>query len=163
MSPYYQDFISYMNNFVDDANYEIRLASLKILCQFIGKLDATGINQSYKVICVCIRNVLAQTHQSKTIKQSLNSMVLLTIRHMQNPILILECLLDKIKDRSAKAREEFLNLIIAGVLKFPHDRYDSLRKVFFQIVPLMCDIKRNVRHAALECIAVIYNKLKQVV
>ncbi len=27
--PYYQDFIIYMNNFVDDPNYEVRLASLK--------------------------------------------------------------------------------------------------------------------------------------
>jgi hypothetical protein len=158
--PYYQDFISYMNNFVDDPNYEVRLASLKILCTFIEKLG-NHVNQCYKVICSCARQVMSQTHQSKPIKQSLNTMLLLTIENMLNPILILECLLDKIKDRNAKAREEFLNIIMAAVLKYPSDKFDPLRKIFFQVAALLCDIKRNVRHAALECIAVIYSKLKQ--
>ena len=157
--PYYQDFIIYMNNFVDDPNYEVRLASLKILNVFIAKLG-NNVNQCYKVICNCARQVMSQTHQSKTLKQSLNSMLLVTIENMKNPILVLECLLDKIKDRSAKAREEFLNIIITAVLKFPNDKFDSLRKIFFQVAPLLCDIKRNVRHAALECIAVLYSKLK---
>ena len=160
--PYYQDFISYMNNFVDDPNYEVRLASLKILNIFIQKLGS-NVNQCYKVICNCARQVMSQTHQSKTLKQSLTNMLLLTIENMKNPILVLECLLDKIKDRSAKAREEFLNIIITAVLKFPNDKFDSLRKIFFQVAPLLCDIKRNVRHAALECIAVLYSKLKQAV
>lgn len=160
--PYYQDFIIYMNNFVDDPNYEIRLASLKILNVFIQKLGP-NVNQCYKVICNCARQVMSQTHQSKTLKQSLNNMLLVTIENMKNPILVLECLLDKIKDRSAKAREEFLNIIITAVLKFPNDKFDSLRKIFFQVAPLLCDIKRNVRHAALECIAVLYSKLKMAV
>ncbi len=161
--PYYQDFIIFMNDFVDDSNYEIRLASLKLLTLFIEKLD-TNVNQCFKAICQCARQVMSQTHQSKTIKQALNTMLLLTIDNMTNPVLVLECLLYKIKDRSAKAREEFLNIIITAVLiKFSDDKYDSLRKVFFQVVPLLCDIKRNVRHAALECIAVLFTKIKQTV
>lgn len=159
--PYYQDFIIFMNDFVDDSNYEIRLASLKLLTIFIEKLD-TNVNQCYKAICQCARQVMSQTHQSKTIKQALNTMLLLTIDNMTNPVLVLECLLYKIKDRSAKAREEFLNIIITAVIiKFSDDKYDSLRKVFFQVVPLLCDIKRNVRHAALECIAILFTKIKQ--
>ena len=160
--PYYNEFISYMNNFVDDANYEVRLCSLKILCIFIQKLG-TNVNSCYKVVCACARQVMSQTHQSKPIKQSLNTMLLLTIESMKSPILILECLLEKIKDRSAKAREEFLNIITGAVLKYPSDKFEPLRKVFYQVALLLCDIKRNVRHAALECIAVIYSKLKQVV
>ena len=159
--PYYQEFIAYMNNFVDDANYEVRLCSLKILCIFIQKLD-TNVNQCYKVICACARQVMSQTHQSKPIKQSLNTMLLLTIENMKNPILILDCLLDKIKDRSAKAREEFLNIIMGAILKYPSDKFEPLRKIFYQVTALLCDIKRNVRHAALECVAVIYYKLKQI-
>ena len=160
--PYYQDFIVYMNNFVDDPNYEVRLASLKVLCTFIEKLGS-NVNQCYRVICNCARQVMSQTHQSKNMKQSLNTMLLLTIESMSSPILVLECLLEKIKDRSAKAREEFLNIIIIAALKFPNEKIDSLRKIFFQVAPLLCDIKRNVRHAALECIVILYSKLKQVV
>ena len=160
--PYYQDFIVYMNNFVDDPNYEVRLASLKVLCTFIEKLGS-NVNQCYRVICNCARQVMSQTHQSKNMKQSLNTMLLLTIESMSSPILVLECLLEKIKDRSAKAREEFLNIIIISALKFPNEKIDSLRKIFFQVAPLLCDIKRNVRHAALECIVILYSKLKQVV
>lgn len=161
------DFLAYMSSFVDDANYEIRLGALKILSQFVAKMDATGVAHTYKAICACVRQVLAQTHHSKTIKQSLNAIVVTTVRNMtsaqQPPILVIDALLDKIRDRSAKAREEFLNVIIAAVIRFPTERVDSLRKVFFQIVPLMCDIKRNVRHAALECLSVIYARLKSVV
>ena len=162
VSPYFQEFIVYMNNFVDDSNYEVRLCSLKILCIFIQKLQ-NNVNQCYKVICACARQVMSQTHQSKPIKQSLNTMLLLTIENMKNPILILDCLLDKIKDRSAKAREEFLNIIMGAILKYPSDKFEPLRKIFYQVVSLLYDIKRNVRHAALECIAVIYFKLKQIV
>lgn len=161
------DFISYMSSFVDDANYEIRLGALKTLAQFVAKMDSTGVAHSYKVICACVRQVLSQTHHSKTTKQSLNAIVLTTVRLMtspqQPPILVIDALLDKIRDRSAKAREEFLNVIIAAVIRFPSERVDSLRRVFFQVVPLMCDIKRNVRHAALECLAAIYSRLKTVV
>lgn len=162
VSPFYQEFIVYMNNFVDDSNYEVRLCSLKILCIFIQKLQA-NVNQCYKVICSCARKVMSQTHQSKPIKQSLNTMLLLTIENMKNPILILDCLLDKIKDRSAKAREEFLNIIMGAILKYPSDKFEPLRKIFYHVVSLLYDIKRNVRHAALECISVIYFKLEQIV
>ena len=158
--PYYQDFVGYVNNFVDDLNYEIRLGSLKILSLFIDKLGS-NVNQCYKIICSCARQVMSQTHQSKPIKQALISILMLTIDNMFNPILILESLLEKIKDRNSKAREELLNIITAALLKYSNEKFDSLRKIFNQVVPLLCDIKRNVRHATLECIAVIYSKLKQ--
>lgn len=159
------EFIVYMSSFVDDANYEIRLGALKILAQFVSRLEPPGVVHSYKAICACVRQVLSQSHHSKTIKQSLNSIVINTVRGLQQhqPVLVVEALLEKIRDRSAKAREEFLNVITVAVIRFPNERCDSLRKVFFQIVPLMCDIKRNVRYAALECLAVIYSRLKSVV
>jgi uncharacterized protein YaaR (DUF327 family) len=163
--PHYQEFIQFMNQFVDDANYEVRVCSLKILCAFIQKLGP-NVNlcishvHTYDVICEMARTVVSQTHQSKTIRQYLTSMILVTIDFMAMPAFVLEGLLDKVKDRPAKAREEILNIIIASVLKFPGDKFESLRKVFYQVVPLLCDIKRNVRHAALECIAVLYTRIR---
>ena len=163
MNPYHQDFLNYMTKFVDDPNYEIRVGALKIVYMFVEKLNPIHINQSFKAICNCARQVMSQTHQSKTIKQYLNSTLLYTIDKMKNAIVILECLLDKIKDRNAKAREECLNVIIAALLKFPGDKFDPLKKIFFQVAPLLCDIKRNVRHAALECIAVLFFRLRPTV
>ncbi|CAF0703596.1 unnamed protein product [Brachionus calyciflorus] len=161
MYPYYQDFIVYLSNFVDDSNYEIRLGSIRVLSQFIGKLGING-QQCYKAICACARNVMSQTHQSKTIRQSLTLMIILTLENMSSPVLILESLMEKIKERSAKTREEILNLVIACVLRYPSDKYESLRKIFFLVSPLLCDIKRNIRHAALESLTVILNRLKQI-
>jgi hypothetical protein len=159
--PHYQDFIQMMNQFVDDSNYEVRVNSLKILCIFVQKMG-TNVNQCYKAICACVRNIMSQTHQSKTIKQLLNTLVLTTVDLMINPMLVLESLLEKIKNRTAKAREEILNVIMASLLKYPNDKFDSaLRKIFFQVVPLLCDIKRTVRHAALECTAVLYQRIKE--
>lgn len=158
--PHYQDFIQFMNNYVDDLNYEMRVSALRILSLFVQKLG-TNVNQCYKAICSCARSVLSQTHQSKTMKQYLTSMLIMTIDLMINPVFVFDSLLERIKDRPAKAREEILNIITASVLKFSSDKFDSLRKVFYQVVPLMCDIKRNVRHAALESIAVLYVKIKE--
>lgn len=160
--PYYQDFILYMSEFVNDTNYEIRLCSIKILTTFIKKLGP-NINQCYKAISACARSVMNQTNQSKTIRQALTSMMITAIERMSSPVLILEALLEKVRDRSAKTREDTLNLVIACVLKFPNDKFESMRKIFFLVSPLICDIKRNVRHASLECLAIILNRLKQIV
>jgi hypothetical protein len=156
------EFIVYVSRYLDDANYEIRLQALRVLCLFVDRLGP-HVSQCYKQVCNAARQVLSQTHQSKAVKQTLMQMIILTVQYMPNSSLALECLLDKAKERSAKAREELLNIVIASVLKYPNDKFDSLRKIFFLVVPLMCDIKRNVRHAALECISVIHNKLKQTV
>jgi hypothetical protein len=154
-------FIGFMSRFVEDTNYEIRLGALKILCIFVEKLGSM-VNDCFRSVCTCARQVMSQTHQSKTIKQSLNILLLLTVENTKQPIQVLESLLEKIKDKSAKAKEECLNCIMSAVIKFPSDKFEPLRKVFFLIVPLLCDIKRNVRHACLECIAIVYHKLRLV-
>ena len=60
-----------------------------------------------------------------------------------------------------EVNEKIENSFIPVSDTYPNDKFDPLRKIFFQVAALLCDIKRNVRHAALECIAVIYSKLKQ--
>ena len=160
--PYYQDFIIYMSEFINDTNYEIRLCSIKILTTFIKKLG-TNINQCYKAISACARGVINQTNQSKTIRQALTSMMIIAIERMSSPVLILEAVLEKVKERSAKTREDTINLVIACALMFPNDKFESLRKIFFLVSPLICDIKRSVRHASLECLAIILNRLRKIV
>ena len=48
MHAYYSDFIVFMNAFIDDANYEVRLASLKVLLLFVEKLHG-NVSHCYKV------------------------------------------------------------------------------------------------------------------
>ena len=48
MHAHYQEFIVFMNTFIDDANYEVRLASLKILLLFVERLHG-HVSQCYKV------------------------------------------------------------------------------------------------------------------
>jgi hypothetical protein len=157
--PYYEDFVMFIGNFIEDSNYKVRVGALEILFSFVKKLKSY-VENCYKVICNCARQVMSQTHQSKTMKQLIMSILLLSIEHMKNPNLILECLLEKIRDRSAKAREECLNVVIAALLKFGSYKFDLI-SIFKKVVPLLFDIKRNVRHAALECVAVLYNKLRE--
>lgn len=157
--PYYEDFVMFIGNFIEDSNYKVRVGALDILFAFVKKLKSY-VENCYKVICNCARQVMSQTHQSKTMKQLIMNILLLSIENMKNPNLILECLLEKIKDRSAKAREECLNVVIAAMLKFGSYKFDLI-SIFKKVVPLLFDIKRNVRHAALECVAVLHNKLRE--
>ena len=107
---------------------------------------------------------MSQTHQSKSVKQILTTILMLTIDSMRSQppaVVVLECLLERIKDRNAKAREEFVNIVTAAVLRFGGEKFDSLRKVLLLVVPLLCDIKRNVRHAALECIVALFTTMRK--
>lgn len=157
--PYYEDFVIFIASFIDDNNYKIRVGSLEILYNFVKKLKSM-IENCYKLICNAIRQVISQTHQSKTMRQLTMNIVLISIDNMKNPNLIIDNLLDKIKDRSAKAREELLNIVMGSLLKFGTYKFD-LVAIFKKTAPLLFDIKRNVRHAALECIALVYSKLRE--
>ena len=156
--PYYEDFIIFVGNFIDDNNYKVRVGALEVLNSFTRKLKSS-IDNCYKVVCNCAKQVMSQTHQSKTIKQLIMSILLTAIDNMKNPNLIIDSLLDKIKDKSAKCREEIINVIIATLIKFGTSKFDLIN-IFRKIMPLLFDIKRNVRYVTLECVAVLYSKLK---
>lgn len=156
--PYYEDFLIFIGNFIDDNNYKVRVGSLEVLYSFVKKLKSS-IDNCYKIVCNCARQVMSQTHQSKTIKQLIMNVLLLAIDNIKNPNLIIDGLLDKLKDKSAKCREESVNAIIAIVLKYASQKFDLIN-IFVKIVPLMFDLKRNVRYVVLECVAVVYAKLK---
>jgi hypothetical protein len=87
------------------------------------------------------------------------NIMLLSIENMKNPNLIVESLLDRIKDKSSKAREECLNILIAALIKYGSHKFDLL-SMFKRIFMLLFDIKRSVRLAALECVVVLFSKLK---
>jgi hypothetical protein len=156
--PYYEDFIIFIGNFIDDNNYKVRVGALEVLYSFVRKLKSS-IENCYKVVCNCAKQVMSQTHQSKTIKQLCMNILLMSIDNMKNPNLIVDALLDKVKDKSAKCREEIINVIIATLIKFGSYKFDLIN-MFRKIVPLLFDIKRNVRYVTLECVAVLYSKLK---
>ncbi len=138
---------------------KVRVGALEILFNFVKKLK-TFIETCYKVICNCARQVMSQTHQSKIMKQLIMNIMLLSIENIKNPNLIIESLLDRIKDKSAKAREECINIVIASLIKYGSYKFDLIF-IFKRIFPLLFDIKRNVRLTALECVAVLFHKLKE--
>jgi len=156
--PYYEDFIVFVGNFIDDNNYKVRVGALEVLNSFTRKLKSS-IDNCYKVVSNCAKQVMSQTHQSKTIKQLIMNILLTAIDNMKNPNLIIDSLLDKIKDKSAKCREEIINVIIATLIKFGTSKFDLIN-IFRKTMPLLFDIKRNVRYVTLECVAVLYSKLK---
>ena len=157
--PYYEDFIIFLGNFIDDNNYKVRVGALEVLYSFVRKLKSS-IESCYKVVCNCAKQVMSQTHQSKTVKQLIMNILLLSIDNMKVPNQMVDALLDKVKDKSAKCREEIMNVIIATLIKFGSNKFD-LTNMFRKIVPLLFDIKRNVRHVTLECVALLYSKLKE--
>jgi hypothetical protein len=136
----------------------VRVGALEILFNFVKKLK-TLVETCYKAICNCARQVMSQTHQSKIMKQLVMNIMLLSIENIRNPNLILESLLDRIKDKSSKAREECLNILIASLIKYGSYKLD-LVTIFKRIFMLLFDIKRSVRLAALECVVVLFSKLK---
>ncbi|RMZ95711.1 hypothetical protein BpHYR1_050754 [Brachionus plicatilis] len=150
---------------VDSLDKEESMKFNLIPARILQKLSGEDELQRLKAINSLEQSVqeLTDIKTSKTIRQALTSMMITAIERMSSPVLILEALLEKVRDRSAKTREDTLNLVIACVLRFPNDKFESLRKIFFLVSPLLCDIKRSVRHASLECLAIILNRLKQIV
>ena len=74
------------------------------------------------------------------------------------PQQMLDILLQQKPSKNPKIREEVVNRVTAAVLTFPRSEF-NLGVLCWSVCPLLCDNRRSVRLAALECLSVLAQAL----
>ncbi|KAL3873542.1 hypothetical protein ACJMK2_036642 [Sinanodonta woodiana] len=150
LMPHMIPFISFLNNLLDDSNFKITTVTLEILCLLVEQLGAD------------VKQFLKQLSSTLTKRMGDNKIVVrqavmkVAIKMMQalTPKPVLSVICENLQHRNSRVRQETLNIIIAALLTFPSYSFD-LPVVCRMVAPLLVDVKRQVRQAALECLAAI--------
>lgn len=74
------------------------------------------------------------------------------------PQRVLSLLLENLKHKHSRVREEVVNICICSLLTYPSEDFD-LPKLSFDLAPALVDSKRRVRQAALEAFAVLASSM----
>ncbi|XP_069117055.1 TOG array regulator of axonemal microtubules protein 1-like isoform X2 [Argopecten irradians] len=150
LHPHMMPFISFLNNLMDDSNFKITTVTLEILNSLVEKLG-TNVKQFLRPLS----NILAKRMGDNKIvvRQAVMRVATKMMQSYQaKPVLGILC--ENLQHRNSRIRQETLNIVIAALLTFPSYDFD-LPKICQVVAPVLTDSKRQVRQAALECLAVI--------
>ena len=150
LNPHVSDFISYLNNLLDDSNFKITTVTLEILGILVDKFG-TGIRPHLKPMMACLTKRMGD---NKIVIRQAIMKVVMQLMQILLPKPVLSAITDNLSNRNSRTRQETLNIIIASLLTFPSYDFD-LSVLCTSIAHTLVDPKRQVRQAALECFAVI--------
>ncbi|XP_076441832.1 TOG array regulator of axonemal microtubules protein 1-like isoform X3 [Babylonia areolata] len=152
--PHIVPLISFLNSMLDDSNFKIITITLEILYSLIQQLGR-GVKGYVKNIATVLTKRMGDN--KIVIRQSIMQ-VLMKMMQSCSPQLVITVLCDNLSHRNSRVRLETVNFIIAALLTFPSYDFD-LSNICMVVGPSLTDVKRPVRHAALECFAVLAQAL----
>ncbi|KAK3093087.1 hypothetical protein FSP39_010926 [Pinctada imbricata] len=149
-------FISFLNNLLDDSNFKITTVTLEILNILVEKLG-----QNVKQFLKPLSSTLAKRMgDNKIVVRQAVMRVAIKMMQSYQPKAVIAVIFDHIHHKNSRVRLDTVNIIIAALLTFPSYDFD-LPRICQVIAPALCDGKRQVRHAALECFSVIAQAMGQ--
>ncbi len=150
LSPHILQFVSFLNNLLDDSNFKISTVTLEILGLLVQLLH-TGVKPHLKPIVLALTKRMGD---NKIVIRQAIMKVVIQLMQILSPQPVITVISENLMHRNSKVRQETLNIIIASLLTFPSYDFDlgSLCQV---IGPMLVDTKRQVRQASLECFAVL--------
>ncbi|XP_040824994.1 TOG array regulator of axonemal microtubules protein 1 isoform X2 [Ochotona curzoniae] len=143
-------FISLLYNLLDDSNFKVVHGTLQVLHLLVVRLGEQVQQFLGPVIAASIK-VLADN--KLVIKQEYMKIFLKLMKEV-GPQQVLCLLLEHLKHKHSRVREEVVNICICSLLTYPSEDFD-LPKLSFDLAPALVDSKRRVRQAALEAFAVL--------
>ncbi|XP_007112851.1 TOG array regulator of axonemal microtubules protein 1 isoform X1 [Physeter macrocephalus] len=147
-------FISLMYNLLDDSNFKVVHGTLQVLHLLVVRLGEQVQQFLGPVIAASVK-VLADN--KLVIKQEYMKIFLKLMKEV-GPQQVLCLLLEHVKHKHSRVREEVVNICICSLLTYPSEDFD-LSKLSFDLAPALVDSKRRVRQAALEAFAVLASSM----
>ncbi|XP_013416093.1 TOG array regulator of axonemal microtubules protein 1 [Lingula anatina] len=148
--PHMMPLVGLLNNMLDDKNFRISVTTMDILDMLVVKLGSSVRPFSKPIlnaVCKCLND------NKIVVRQSVHKVA----RHLMtslSPKFVLSVICEQLGNRSARIRQEALNIIIAALLTFPSYDFD-LPSLCQTIGPTLVDSKRHVRQASLECFGML--------
>ncbi len=150
LNPHVLQFISFLNNLLDDPNFKITTVTLEILGLLVEKLNV-GVKPNLKHLVLALTKRMGD---NKIVIRQAIMKVVMQLMQILNPKPVLFAIADNLSHRNSRVRQETLNIIIASLLTFPSYEFD-LGDLCKTIAHTLVDPKRQVRQASLECFAVL--------
>lgn len=147
-------FISLLYNLLDDSNFKVVHGTLQVLHILVIRLGEQVQQFLGPVIAASVK-VLADN--KLVIKQEYMKIFLKLMKEV-GPQQVLCLLLEHLKHKHSRVREEVVNICICSLLTYPSEDFD-LPKLSFDLAPALVDSKRRVRQAALEAFAVLASSM----
>ncbi|XP_031213379.1 TOG array regulator of axonemal microtubules protein 1 isoform X2 [Mastomys coucha] len=147
-------FISLLYNLLDDSNFKVVHGTLQVLNVLVIRLGEQVQQFLGPVIAASVK-VLADN--KLVIKQEYMKIFLKLMKEV-GPQQVLSLLLENLKHKHSRVREEVVNICICSLLTYPSEDFD-LSKLSFDLAPALVDSKRRVRQAALEAFAVLASSM----
>ncbi|XP_059135495.1 TOG array regulator of axonemal microtubules protein 1 isoform X2 [Peromyscus eremicus] len=147
-------FISLLYNLLDDSNFKVVHGTLQVLHLLVIRLGEQVQQYLGPVIAASVK-VLADN--KLVIKQEYMKIFLKLMKEV-GPQQVLCLLLENLKHKHSRVREEVVNICICSLLTYPSEDFD-LAKLSFDLAPALVDSKRRVRQAALEAFAVLASSM----
>uniref|UniRef100_A0A8C9E360 TOG array regulator of axonemal microtubules protein 1 n=1 Tax=Phocoena sinus TaxID=42100 RepID=A0A8C9E360_PHOSS len=147
-------FISLMYNLLDDSNFKVVHGTLQVLRLLVVRLGEQVQQFLGPVIAASVKVL---TDNKLVIKQEYMQIFLKLMKEV-GPQQVLCLLLEHLKHKHSRVREEVVNICICSLLTYPSEDFD-LSKLSFDLAPALVDSKRRVRQAALEAFAVLASSM----
>uniref|UniRef100_A0A8C2VQL9 TOG array regulator of axonemal microtubules protein 1 n=1 Tax=Chinchilla lanigera TaxID=34839 RepID=A0A8C2VQL9_CHILA len=147
-------FISLLYNLLDDSNFKVVHGALQVLHLLVIRLGEQ-VQQFLGPVITASVKVLADN--KLVIKQEYMKIFLKLMKEV-GPQQVLCLLLEHLKHKHSRVREEVVNICICSLLTYPSEDFD-LPKLSFDLAPALVDSKRRVRQAALEAFAVLASSM----
>ena len=148
--PHTLNFISFLNNLLDDSHFKITTVTLEILGILVEKFQS-NIDPHLKPFVAALTKRMGE---NKIVIRQIIIKVVMQLMQNLGPKQVLSVICENLSHRNVRVRVETLNIIIASLLTFPSYSFD-LGTLCQTIAPTLVDQKRQVRQACLECFAVL--------
>ena len=135
-----------------DSHIKVCLAGLQLLDPLIRR---TGSSLAPLHIPALVEAVLAKMGRNKHVLKKNGMEVMVLLMHYSRPQdVVTEVASFGLRHRHSKVREEALNVITAGLIRFSRSEF-RLVQLAKDVLPLLADPKPHVRQASMECVAKI--------
>ena len=148
------EFIKFLSNLLDDSNFKITTVTLEIVGLLVGRLG----HDVYPYLKIITDALTKRMGDNKIVVKQAIMKVIIKLMQTVTAMAVLKHLLNNLKNRNSRVRQETLNAIIAALLTFPSFDFDSVA-IGEEVAQTLMDSKRQVRQASLECLAVLASNM----
>ncbi|XP_053331348.1 TOG array regulator of axonemal microtubules protein 1 [Spea bombifrons] len=142
--------ISFLRTLLDDTNFTVMLVALDVFNCLLANLG----HRAGEYVRPVISSMIKLLGDSKTAVKQEYMKIYMRLMKVAGPSKVLSILLENLKHRNSRVREEVVNVCIVSLLTHPSEDF-NLPFLACEIAPCLIDGKRKVRHAALEAFAVL--------
>lgn len=150
LMPHVEKFLQMLNELLEDNNFKIITVTLDIM----GILVEKASHEIQPQLKPVLHTLTKRMGDNKNVIRQAITKVVLQLMQILGPKLVLLMLCDNLAHKSPRVRTEAINCIINSLLTFPSYEFD-LPALCTSMSFCLLDSKRAVRHACLECLAVL--------